>query len=102
MSWLFFSIAVFYTIRLLYRREARINFKSLAGITGFSRIVTIVTIIFLLPVGDFGYALRIALLVWQIVIDTIGIRSSTGLTYNRAIIAAVIPALIFQFIGMPI
>ena len=102
LSWLFFAIAVFYTLRLLYRRDARISYKSLASITGFGRIVTIFTVIFLLPLGDFGYALRILLLVWQIVVDTIGVRYSTGLSYNKAIIAVIIPALIFQFIGMPI
>lgn len=102
LSWLFFAIAVFYTIRLLYRREARISYKSLAAVAGFGRIVTIFSFIFLLPLGDFGYALRILLLVWQIVVVTIGVRYSTGLSYNKAIIAVVIPALIFQFIGMPI
>lgn len=102
LSWLFFAIAMFYTIRLLYRRDARINFKSLASVAGFARIVTIFTIVFLLPLGDFGYALRIVVLVWQIAIDTIGVRYSTGLSYNKAIIAVIIPALIFQFIGMPI
>lgn len=102
LSWLFFTIAVFYTLRLLYRREARISYKSLAAVAGFGRVVTIFSFIFLLPLGDFSYALRILLLVWQIVVDTIGVRYSTGLSYNKAIIAVIIPALIFQFIGMPI
>lgn len=102
ISWLFFSLALFYTARLFYRKDARINFKSLASVAGFARLVTLFTFIFFIPVGDFGYALRILFLVWQVVLVTIGVRFSTGLNYNRAILIAMIPTLLFQFIGLPI
>jgi ribosomal protein L40E len=103
LSWLFFSMALFYATRLLYRKEAHINFKSLASVAGFGRVITLFTFLFFLPIGDFGIALQWLLLAWQVAIDTIGVRFSTGLTFNKAILVVIIPTMLFVFLlSLPI
>lgn len=103
LSWLFFSLSLFYAGRLLYRKEARISFKSLASVAGFSRVVTLFTFLFFIPIGDFGIALQWLLLALQVALDTIGVRFSTGLTFNRAILVVLIPTMLFTFLlSLPI
>lgn len=103
LSWLFFSLALFYATRLLYRKEAHINFKSLASVAGFGRVVTLFTFLFFIPIGDFGIALQWLLLAWQVAIDTIGVRFSTGLTFNKSILIVIIPTMLFVFLlSLPI
>ncbi len=103
LSWLFFSLSLFYAGRLLYRKEARISFKSLAAVAGFSRVVTLFTFLFFIPIGDFGIALQWLLLAWQVALDTIGVRFSTGLTFNKAILMVIIPTMLFTFLlSLPI
>ncbi|HEX2913907.1 MAG TPA: YIP1 family protein [Chloroflexia bacterium] len=110
IPWLAFTIAVFYVARLFFRNDARTNFAALLSITGFARIVQIATVVFLLfpfnpddTIRAIESGLSIAILAWQIALITIGVRISTGLSWNRASLVTVIPALLFQFLlGLPI
>ena len=99
VSWFFFTISLYYSLRLLFRTTARINYFSLLAVVGFSRITMLLTVIYLLPANvTIGSILSILVLVWQVVLLVIGTKASTGLNLNRAAIAVVIPVLIFQFL----
>ncbi|MDB5078755.1 MAG: hypothetical protein JWP00_679 [Chloroflexi bacterium] len=103
LSWLFFSLALFYAARLLYRKEANINFKSLASVAGFGRVITLFTFLFFIPLGDFAIALQWLLLAWQVAVVTIGVKFSTGLSFNKAILVVIIPTMLFVFLlSLPI
>ncbi len=98
ISWLLFSLGILYAGRMLYRKEARLNFVSLASIVGFARITTLASLIFILPLEQFSTILSILLLLWQLGLITVGVRFSTGLPWTRTILIVLIPALLFRFL----
>lgn len=104
LSWVFFATAVFYTARLIYRNDARTNWISILSIVGFARVTGWAIPLALLPLpGVVTQALSLLVLLWQLTIIVIGVKFSTGLSWNRGIMVTIIPALIFYFfLQMPI
>ncbi len=100
VSWIFFTIAIFYTIKLLFRRdEPRTKFYSLLSVVGFARIANLAIFIYLLPSDQtIGSILSLAVLIWQILLLVIGTKFSTGLSWSKAAIGVVIPVLVMQFL----
>ncbi len=104
LSWSFFSISLFYTARLFYRNDTRANMFQLLAVVGFARLSGLSGFLFLIPLpSEAGYGLQIAALVWQLGLVVVGVRFSTGLSWNRAAIIVAIPFLIFRFfLNIPI
>jgi hypothetical protein len=105
VGWLFFAAAMYYTGRLLFR-DAKLNFYSLLGVAGISRIVNIFVLLLLIPnfaINGFylGGIVVYAILALQVVLLLVGVKMSTGLNMNRTSIIVIIPLLIFMFFFTP-
>jgi hypothetical protein len=105
VGWLFFTAAMYYTGKLLFR-DAKLNFYSLLGVAGISRIVNIFVPLLLiqnLNVGGFylGGIVVYLMLGLQVVLLLIGVKMSTNLNMNRTSIIVIIPLLIFMFFFTP-
>jgi hypothetical protein len=105
VGWLFFAAAMYYTGKLLFR-DAKLNFYSLLGIAGISRIVNIFVPLLLiegLSIGGFylGGIIVYAMLALQVTLLLVGVKMSTNLNMNRTSIIVIIPLLIFMFFFTP-
>ena len=101
LSWLFLSIAMYYTARLLFNKDVpRTNFYSLASVAGFARIAYILTLLLLIPglTNLMGWIISLGVLLLQLGLLLMGAKFSTGLSWGKAAVVVAIPALIMQFL----
>ncbi len=104
VSWGLFTGALYLTGRLFYRKDAILHYDALLSVVAFARtgyIGLLVLLVLLLLIPDaagVGSFLALLPLVWQLSLLVIGVRTSTGLNWNRAAIMVMIPAVFFIFL----
>jgi hypothetical protein len=104
LSMFLFAGGMYLGIRFFYEKDASLNYMALLPIVAFSRVgyvglLALAIVVLVSPeaasvVGIFS----LLPLVWQLFLMIVGVRTSTGLSWNRSGIVVMIPALLFYFL----
>ncbi|MEI6045211.1 MAG: Yip1 family protein [Chloroflexota bacterium] len=108
LSWFLFTGAIYLGVRLFYQKEAHFNYLNLLSVVAFSRVsylglLVLAVVVLLAPeTTSVVRFFNLLPLVWQAFLLIVGVRTSTGLNWNRAGIVVMIPVLMFTFlVGLP-
>lgn len=103
VSWLLFAGGIYLVTRFFYK-DARLNYTALLPVVGFSRVAYLATLllvgilIFVPDAQQVVGLISLLPLAWQLFLMIVGVRSITGLNWNRATIIVMAPALLFYFL----